>query len=68
MARRATGNRTITVYGGEQYNIEDLYDAAALGYTIKLVKGNDELKVQVGDRWFVGDPDHVIAEVLDYVQ
>lgn len=67
MARRATGNRTITVYGGEGYNIDDLYDATALGYSIKLVPGGGELKVQVGDKWFVGEPDYVIEEVLDHV-
>lgn len=67
MARRATGNRTITVYGGESYNIDDLYDATALGYSIKLVPGGDELKVQIGDKWFVGEPDCVIEEVLEHV-
>ena len=67
MARRATGNRTITVYGGEGYNIDDLYDATALGYSIKLVPGGGELKVQIGDKWFVGEPDYVIEEVLEHV-
>ena len=68
MARRATtGSRTIAVFGGENHNIDDLYDATALGYTIKLVPGTGELRVQIGDKWFVGEPDYVIEEVLDYV-
>ena len=67
MARRATGNRTITVYGGEGHSISDLYDATALGYTIHFIPGGAEMKVQIGNKWFCGDPDIVIEEVLDYV-
>ena len=67
MGRLRTGSRTITVYGGENCDIAELYDATALGYSIKLVPGGNELKVQVGDKWFVGEPDYVIEEVLEHV-
>ena len=67
MGRPRTGNKTITVFGGENYNLEELYDATALGYTIKMNPSGGEFTVQVGDKWFVGEPDYVIEEVLAYV-